>query len=269
MWWFRILLLVFSTSTLSAQISWDPNIKDEIAPDVIWYYYRLDTDLERQSINILIISNKQANYQVVHSEDTLKHLVDFVDKNDIAAINGSFFNMREGGSVVFLQDQRDVVESVRPDRFTDEGALAISKKGELTILQKPSRGWKRKGKYRYILSSGPLLIENGELLAMKDESFYTTRHPRTAIGITEDGSIVFVTVDGRHERAMGYSIAELQALMSKLNCRHALNLDGGGSTTMWIKGKTENGVVNFPSDNKTFDHKGARRIANGVVISIP
>jgi len=60
---------------------------------------------------------------------------------------------------------------------------------------------------------------------------------------------------------------ELQDLMNKLGCKDALNFDGGGSTTMVIKGKTPNGVVNYPSDNRKFDHEGERKVANGLVVT--
>lgn len=59
------------------------------------------------------------------------------------------------------------------------------------------------------------------------------------------------------------TIDELALLMKDLNCVNALNLDGGGSTTMWIKGK---GVVNHPSDNGKFDHEGARAVANAIIV---
>lgn len=42
-----------------------------------------------------------------------------------------------------------------------------------------------------------------------------------------------------------------------------MNQDGGGSTTLWVK---EEGVINFPSDNKNFDHQGVRKVANGIAI---
>ena len=48
------------------------------------------------------------------------------------------------------------------------------------------------------------------------------------------------------------------ALAKALNCKDAINFDGGGSTTMYIQNQPENGVVNYPSDNKIFDHAGER-----------
>jgi exopolysaccharide biosynthesis protein len=47
-----------------------------------------------------------------------------------------------------------------------------------------------------------------------------------------------------------------------------MNLDGGGSAAMWIKGKPHKGIVSHPSDNKAFDHLGERAIANAIVITM-
>ena len=76
-----------------------------------------------------------------------------------------------------------------------------------------------------------------------------TSHPRTAIGVTDDNRLLFVTVDGRFPGlAVGMSSADLAIYMKTLGAKAALNLDGGGSTTMWIQGK---GVVNHTSQGGT------------------
>jgi len=75
-------------------------------------------------------------------------------------------------------------------------------------------------------------------------------HPRTAIGIDSDtGKILLVVVDGRSEFSSGYTLVELAELMVQLGAEEALNLDGGGSSTMAV---TPPGgaltVANAPSD---------------------
>jgi hypothetical protein len=72
------------------------------------------------------------------------------------------------------------------------------------------------------------------------------RHPRTAMGISEDRRTFFlVVVDGRSTTSAGMYGTELAELMSELGAWQAFNLDGGGSSEMWIKGR---GTVNVPSD---------------------
>ncbi len=100
---------------------------------------------------------------------------------------------------------------------------------------------------------GPLLLVEGEILSLETaswenvgEAFVTTLHPRTAVGIKENGEVVFVTVDGRQGgRSLGIDLFDLAHYMRSLGCIHAMNLDGGGSTSMVVKGE----VINFPSTN--------------------
>lgn len=100
-----------------------------------------------------------------------------------------------------------------------------------------------------ILGGGPILLTNGQVQTNPDGfnplSFVNSRHPRTAIGTRKDGALVLVTVDGRQpKKSVGMTIPELAALMLELGCGEAMNLDGGGSTTMVIRNK----VVNSFSD---------------------
>ena len=62
------------------------------------------------------------------------------------------------------------------------------------------------------------------------------------------------------------STPELRELMEDFGAVSALNLDGGGSTAMWIDGFGENGIVNYPSDNRKFDHAGERGVANALIL---
>ena len=62
------------------------------------------------------------------------------------------------------------------------------------------------------------------------------------------------------------TLDELTDLLLDNHCKDAVNLDGGGSTTMWISGKPFNGVVNMPCDNKIFDHEGERAVSDILII---
>ena len=90
------------------------------------------------------------------------------------------------------------------------------------------------------------------------DGFTTERHPRTVIGTAGDGRVWLITVDGRNKAlSLGMSFAELQALISRVGLIDALNLDGGGSTTMVVKGS----VVNHPSDPT-----GPRRVSDSIIV---
>ena len=90
------------------------------------------------------------------------------------------------------------------------------------------------------------------------QGFPTERHPRTMIAASQNGTIWLVTVDGRNgDHSIGMTFADLQRLALGLNVYYALNLDGGGSTTMVVKDQ----VVNRPSDPT-----GPRRVSDALVV---
>ena len=95
-----------------------------------------------------------------------------------------------------------------------------------------------------MLASGPLLMDDGHTCSweMCDSSFIATKHPRSAIFTTKDKKTILITVDGRSKgNAIGVSIPELAHLIRILGGVDALNLDGGGSTTLWMKNAPDNG----------------------------
>jgi exopolysaccharide biosynthesis protein len=109
----------------------------------------------------------------------------------------------------------------------------------------------------FVLNGGPELVRDGRLHATPrtdgmvrpgDPSFYYgwvhKRNPRTIAGVDARGRILLVTVDGRATTSLGLSIAESAAVAQSLGMRDAINLDGGGSTTMVVDGS----VINKPSD---------------------
>jgi exopolysaccharide biosynthesis protein len=98
-----------------------------------------------------------------------------------------------------------------------------------------------------------MLLAEGKVLTNPADS---NRAPRTAVGLA--GSRVwFVVVDGRQpDVAIGKSHHELALFMQRLGCTDALNLDGGGSSTLWYEGR----VMNRPSDG------APRPVGNALVL---
>jgi hypothetical protein len=99
---------------------------------------------------------------------------------------------------------------------------------------------------REAVSGRPLLVDGGAPLEAFNRGDCVDRHPRTAIGLSEDRRTLFLAVvDGRSNASIGMNCAELADLMDGLGAHRAMNLDGGGSSTMYVAGR---GVVNDPSD---------------------
>lgn len=96
-------------------------------------------------------------------------------------------------------------------------------------------------KYTEILQAGPLLIKNGAN-SPNTENIHTNvisrRHPRTVVG-TDGSKVMWAVVDGRSSmHSVGATMDETRALCKKLGMRTALNLDGGGSSSIWWRGMT-------------------------------
>jgi hypothetical protein len=115
-----------------------------------------------------------------------------------------------------------------------------------------------------VVSGAGLLVHQGKPIAdlsaeQLRAGFDTERHPRTMIGTTRGSAVWLVTVDGRNPSlSLGMTFAELTSLALKLNLVDALNLDGGGSTTMVAKGR----VVNHPSDAT-----GPRKVSDALIVT--
>ena len=189
------------------------------------------------------------------------------EQGAIAAINGSYFDMKRGNSVCFLKVDRQVVDTTTLGEFARRVTGAVSiRKGKMKIIS-----WNRqiekqyKGKKGIVLASGPLMLKDGRYCdwSLCEKDFIRTKHPRSAVALTKDGKILFITVDGRFPKhAGGVSNPELAHLIRILGGKDAINLDGGGSTTLWLSGAPDNGIVNYPCDNKRFDHRGERTVPN-------
>jgi exopolysaccharide biosynthesis protein len=106
---------------------------------------------------------------------------------------------------------------------------------------------------REIVGGSQIIERNGEAIVFTNR-FATLRHPRTAVGIDRNGTrLTLVVVDGRQpELSIGMSLAELSQEMVRLGCDSAINLDGGGSTTLVYRdSKTSHlAIMNSPSDTR-------------------
>ena len=120
-------------------------------------------------------------------------------------------------------------------------SIKDAKRYKLNIKINPE--WKD---VNHIISGGPYLIKNGDIyvdMSAQKLGSIGGRNPRTAIGYTRDNHLIMLTADGREGASIGLTLVELANLMKELGCVNAMNLDGGGSTVMYVKGQ----VVNKPA----------------------
>ncbi|MBC8135602.1 MAG: phosphodiester glycosidase family protein, partial [Fibrella sp.] len=115
---------------------------------------------------------------------------------------------------------------------------------------------------RQAVAGGPLIVQDGKVALNHiaegfGEGFNTTRHPRTAAGVTKDGSLLLLTVDGRQPfLSRGASLTDTANLLLKFGATDGVNLDGGGSSAMAVRGV----IVNSVSGSQE------RAVANGLVL---
>ena len=154
--------------------------------------------------------------------------------------------------------------------FGTSGAVILASRTSgvgATALKKLSAG----GSVRLTWSDGwagsmdaiggqPLLLNNGAVVAPATcgGDYFCLRNPRTGVGLAADGRVFLVTVDGRCSCSVGMTLVQLAKEFQTLGARWAINLDGGGGTTMWVKGQ---GVVNHPSDTT-----GERPVTTALVV---
>ena len=222
-----------------------------------------------QIISLLILQNKASskfNIEFGYSHSDLITTSSFAKSNNAeAAINGGFFNMNSGGSVAYFEVD-DIV--ISKNRNTDlklgiadsviNGAIIITDDFIITIEPANSEQFYESSKQESaVLVTGPLLLLNSEVMKLPNMKFANDRHPRTCLCKSKK-SIVFITIDGRNKEAEGMNLIEVQKFLLEIGCIDAINLDGGGSTTMWTENK---GIVNFPSDES-----GERPVSNTLLI---
>lgn len=90
------------------------------------------------------------------------------------------------------------------------------------------------------MAAGPMLLYNGRLRVTDEaEVFFGSSipavHPRTAVGVTASGEMLWLVVDGRQAQSRGSSLPELGRILLEAGAIHALNLDGGGSSTLVVQ----------------------------------
>ena len=150
----------------------------------------------------------------------------------------------------------------------DRTAMGITQDGRVLIdnVSLDSRGrlvpdWLEEGVV-YAVGGGPRLVRDGKIdVTSQQEQFKADvaigRAPRTAIGVTDDGKLLLVAVTGRQAyHSVGVTLEELADIMVELGAKDAMNLDGGGSSTMVVR----DFVMNTPSDGRE------RKVADAILV---
>ena len=253
---------------------------------LVWYSFRGEKFGAQQFVNVLSLDMNCKDYEldfvVLDRGDSLSSVA--IKQDAVVAINGTY----EWDASFVKADGKVFSEITLPSDhlryWKHEGAVAYDgKRIEIGYGDKSSY---LKNKMPDIFSSSPMLIDNykpvgatfiGDIsnidirkLPSEDYRCHQgVRHPRTVVALTRSNRVLLITIDGRSKNSAGMSAKEVtEFLCEYFNPRYALNMDGGGSTTMYIKGSGESltDVINYPTDNKRYDHYGQRRVSTHILV---
>ena len=222
-------------------------------------YYIATADIAREDVSIHAnyhdndpsqgwamsrVSDQMAAAQKRHSDPS--DAANYVEHyNAVVGVNADFYNMTTGAPGGAL-----VMDGVEYHGGTSENFFAILKDGT-AMIGSSSDYAAYKDQIQEAVGGSVYLVKDGKPVVTSAADYYNSRHSRTCVGITAEGKVVMMVLDGRQEPfSAGGSAEELAQIMLDAGCVTAINLDGGGSTTFVAKQEGSNTltVVNRPSD---------------------
>ncbi len=235
-------------------------------------------DFQRLDLSVLVaIGNQELNISGVNRERRGDELILFTpefNRTTLTNIEGLEIVV-QNGKIIRILDWKGS-SSIPTDGFIlsasgkrREELLKQAKLGAKVVVSQPITRTNLGGKPAFIISEYedivggvPSLIRFGKIeitweQEKSSKAFVETHHPRTAVAKLKDGKFLMVTVDGRSAESGGISLPDLAAFLLELGATDAMNLDGGGSTTMFLDGK----VVNKPSDKE-----GERAVGDAILV---
>lgn len=165
-----------------------------------------------------------------------------------------------------VEGSRITAASANPLSIPENGYVLVGPKSKLSRLfganavdteLSLTQGWNNA---KHIIAGGPYLVKNNEIYVdttAEKLGAIGGKNPRTAIGYTKDNDLILITADGREGQSVGLTLVELASVMKSLGCVNAINLDGGGSTVMYVDGI----IVNKPQQ------AGGIALSNALVVS--
>ena len=227
-----------------------------------------------QNISVIKYSPKRFTTEIVQTKELTPVSVTAKANGADFAINACFWNVKTVVPKTFVKRDGKILSLTDRSCYPYVNGLVLLHDKEIEVVESlamPDYKGVADG-CSDVFASGPVLIDNGKSLDYSTNSselalmrkISLRHHPRSVIGCDKRGNIFLVVVDGRSKgNAEGMTIAELIALCRWMGMHEAINLDGGGSSALWSK---KQGVINYPSDNKKFDHKGERKVSSTIVV---
>lgn len=254
---------------------------DTVAPGVVWRQATLtlpDSTPQTVLVNVLDVdlANPAVRIRPVRAWDSVYHTV--VDMGDstagaVAGVNGGFFLNKGSDDICRACDtgscpafRASSLLQIADSMFstncrTARSAFGIDAAGDVHFSIAPANmHW---ANMPYAVGAGPTLVSGGQAVPLTDSTmlfpWIGSAHARTAVALDGRGHLLLVTID-----VPGLTLPGLaNFLIDSLDAREAMNLDGGGSTTMWVRDRGIGGLANCPSSSANC---GQRRVYDGLYV---
>lgn len=223
-----------NTPVISTDTQYDDgNIKiniETVKQEKLTYYV---ADIQLSDVKYLKTAFAQGKFGRNYTQTTSQMAQ---ENNAILAISGDYYGFRDNGIIIRNG-------TLYRDKSADESLVVMSNGDFKIVKDSETSGEQLKAEGAiHSFSFGPTLVENGQYAPRTSK--VNTNNPRTGIGQVGPLHYVFIVVDGRGAGGSeGLKMQDFAQLFVDRGCSVAYNLDGGGTSTMWMNGK----VVNNPS----------------------
>ncbi len=263
---FSVILLLFGLlpyNLNAIDCSLPDCTKTQLKNGIIWYHKTYSNLLGGpQNVNIVDIDFMDPHIYIkpVYKQSSSCERTSSMGMRTsaIAGINGGFFDGSNGCIPTGLLKIDNKVISYAVSYRPARSALGI--KEDETIIFRKTDSSDSFPEAIHALGGMPNLVKDGNLYvttSSEQADSIAGVNPRTAICRTSNNHFLMITVDGRASGRTGMTLDDLAQYLLWLGCSDGINLDGGGSTTMWVN---TDGVVNYPSDGSE------RYVSNGLFV---
>ncbi len=219
----------------------------ETLTDGVEYFHKVYNDKKGKAVHVfytvvdpekacVYVGTPNDGYESVGVQATIPDMIASAEKNGrniIAAVNADFFDMfgDHHPSGLCMKNGKIVANENSPRPFIallHNGTHIISDVNETPFITTTAL---------HAAAGMQMIVKDGKVNDFAPlESFGYTRHPRTAVGVKKDGSVILAVADGRiPDYSNGASLVDLAKLMISYGADRALNMDGGGSSAMYTK----------------------------------
>ncbi|MEC7948735.1 MAG: phosphodiester glycosidase family protein [Myxococcota bacterium] len=241
----------------------------EVGPGIRWRTLRTAAE-GGQTFQVVSVDPDAGRFMRPDLHSGCESVPDRLDALGAAVgINGGFFNVSNCTALDLVKADGIVLSTNQLNGLPQRAVGHVPGTGLAANWVDPGADWPEASD---ATSGYPSLVADGVAAAEAEpgvtvySSTDWSRHPRSAMGITADGQLLLATVAGRTPAGAGLTTPRLADWMVELGAVEAVGLDGGGSSTLVVRGCWVDGVVSHPSDNGLPDWRGARGVSDGVYI---